>query len=143
MPRISQTVAVTTTAEVTLSPRLKQQLKVKLDEFARLRAEKKAIVLREEALKLETETLFADSGEYDALLEGVKVDGIDVNGELKSVPLKMVTGGTSKKFQKKLLLTRHKLTMAQVDALYKETPKADYLNIALPRDRDEAEDDDD
>ncbi len=139
MPKLSQTTSVTTTVEVELSPKLKQLLKVKLDEFARIRAEKKALVAREDELKLETETLFSDCGEYDALITGVWVDGIDVNGELKSVPLKMVTGGTTKSFKKKLLISRHKLTIAQVDALYEETPKADFLSISLPRDKDDAE----
>ena len=38
-------------------------------------------------------------------------------------------------------MTRHKLTVAQVEALYKESPKADYLSVSLPKDSDEGSDD--
>jgi hypothetical protein len=136
MPKPSLSASVTTTAatEVELSPKLKLQLKAKLEEFADLRVQKKSIEQREEDIKLEIETLFADAGEYNALLEGVRVDT-----SYGPVPVKVVTGGTSKKFDKKLLMKQHKLTIAQVDALYKTTPKADYVNVSLPRDKDSKE----
>jgi len=137
MSRLSQTPSVTTTAEVELSPKLTLQLKASLEKFAALRAEKKATIVKEDALKLEVESLFEAAGEYRALCEGVKVDTA-----FGPVSLKEVIGGTKKTFQKKLLMTRHKLTVAQVDALYTETPKADYLSVSLPRDPDDKDDDD-
>ena len=137
MSKLSQTTSVTTTTEVELSPKLKLLLKAKLEEFAGLRAEKKATKLKEDKIKLEVETLFSDAGEYNALVAGVTVDT-----SIGPIPLKEVIGGTKKTFQKKLLLTRHKLTVPQVEALYKTTPKADYLSISLPRKSGEEEDDD-
>lgn len=136
MPKISTTTSVTTTSEVELSPKLKAQLKAKLEEFAGLRAEKKATKAKEDKIKLEVETLFSDAGEYSALVAGVTVET-----SIGPIPLKEVIGGTKKTFQKKLLMTRHKLSVAQVADLYKETPKADYLSISLPREPGEEEDD--
>ena len=140
MPRPSLSASVTTTAatEIELSPKLKLLLKAKLEEFADLRVQKKSIGTREDALKEEIETVFADAGEYNALLAGVKVDTA-----YGPIPVKVVTGGTTKKFQKKLLMKQYKLTIAQVDALYKESPKADYVNISLPRDKDDKDEEED
>lgn len=137
MPKLSQTTSVTTTTEVELSPKLKAQLKAKLEEFAGLRGEKKATKKKEDKIKLELETLFSDAGEYNALVAGVTVET-----SIGPIPLKEVIGGTKKTFQKKLLMTRHKLSVEQVAALYKESPKADYLSISLPRDPEDEEDDD-
>jgi hypothetical protein len=135
VPKLQQTISVTAVTEVELKPALKLQLKTRLEEFADLRVQKKSIAAREDALKLEIETLFADAGEYNALLAGVKVDTA-----YGPIPVKVVTGGTSKSFDKKLLMKRHKLTIAQVDELYVEKPKADYVNVSLPREKDEEED---
>ncbi len=132
MPRMSLETSVTTTTEVELKPALKAQLKAKLEEFADIHVQKKSLEQREEDIKLEVEHLFEAAGEYGALLEGVKVDTA-----YGPIPVKVVTGGTSKSFDKKLLMRRHKLTIAQVNDLYEETPKADYVNIALPRKKGE------
>jgi hypothetical protein len=132
VPKMQQTTSVTTTVEIELKPALKAMLKAKLEEFADLRVQKKSIETREDAIKEEIETLFADAGEYNALIAGVKVDTA-----YGPIPVKVVTGGTSKSFDKKLLMKRHKLTIAQVDALYEETPKADYVNVSLPRDKED------
>jgi len=126
-PSLSASVTTTAATEVELSTKLKVLLKAKLEEFADLRVQKKSIAKREDELKIEVETLFADAGEYNVLLEGVRVDTV-----YGPIPVKVVTGGTTKSFDKKLLMRRHKLTIAEVDALYTEKPKANYLNVSLP-----------
>jgi hypothetical protein len=72
------------------------------------------------------EELFADAGEYNALLAGVKVETPE-----GTVPLKVVTGTTST-LDKVGLMKRFKISPAQWESFVTQTPKKAYLSIRLP-----------
>lgn len=156
MPRLSA--EVVTTTEVELKPTLLKQLKMKLTDLRELTRQKKLIEARigggkdaegEEipGLKAEIETLFADSGEYEALVAGVRIDT-----PFGAVPVKMVRPEESKgalnmkKLCTKLYVKRGSkyelATLADIDACRdKPKPKKEYLGVYLPREGDEGGED--
>ena len=87
----------TTTAsvEVSLSPKVKAQLRVQMFEYAALQRQKKGIEEKQAAIKERMETMFSDADEVDALLAGTEIDGFRV---------KMVCGESSR-LDKKALVT--------------------------------------
>lgn len=142
MPRLSA--KVVTTAEVTLRPKLIEQLKAKLTEYHNLTAQAKRIKAKisggtdEEGnaipgLKAELETLFADADEYAALEAGVRVDT-----PFGTVPMKIVKGQTARKLNITKVLKKFKITLKALESCY-DPPKdkAPYLGIWLPGDKED------
>jgi hypothetical protein len=130
MPRMATRTeaTVTTTSEVELSTRLVKQLKAKLDAYKDLVVERSRIDSEIDTAKTEIETLFADAGEYNALLAGVRVDG---------VPLKRVEGQTTPVFDKVGLMKRFKITPAQWDQFVDNKPKKGHLSISIKKGKDD------
>lgn len=138
MPKLQA--IVTTRTEVSLKTQLLTKLKARLLEFKLKTAEAKALGKDIAKRKTELETMFMDADEYAALEEGVRI--ATPFGE---VPMKIITGQTAKKLNptkvQKLLITLG-ATMKQVEACYdKPKDKKPYLGVFLPKDKDEADDD--
>ena len=135
MPRLSADVV--TTIEVELKPKLLTKLKARLNEYRLKVAEQKVLAADVGARKAELETLFVDAGEYDALESGVSI-----HTPFGEVPMKIIKGETARKLNLKKVMTKFKITPAQLDSCYDpSTPKKPYLGIYLPRDKDEEGDD--
>lgn len=135
MPKLKA--EVTTRTEVDLSPSLQKQLKAGLKVYSDLVTE--SAVLKEKIAKKKNdlETLFADSDEYEALAEGVRV-----STPMGEVPMKIVKGMTAAKLNLKKLMTKFKLTPQDIDSC-KDKPKEKkaYLGIWLPTEKEEEGDD--
>lgn len=129
MPRLSQSTAVTTETTVELSTKLAHRLQVELVTYASERAEITALTARCEEHKERIETLFADAGEYDAVVNGCRVDT-----PMGSVPLKIVVGESSS-LDKKMLMRAFKLTPADLESCTTKRPKKPYLSISLPKEQ--------
>ena len=126
------TVTTTQTTKVKLSIALTTKVLKKLRVFEELDAQIKAAELAQAKIKDEVENLFADAGEFDALVNGCKVDDI---------PLKYVTG-TTKYFNKMKLVEQGLVTLAQLAAVTEEKPKKAYLKVTLPGQAHKGENDD-
>lgn len=130
---------VTTRTEVDLSPSLQKQLKAGLKVYSDLVVE--AAVLKEKIAKKKNdlETLFADSDEYEALAEGVRV-----NTPMGEIPMKIVKGMTAARLNLKKLMTKFKLTPKDIDSCKDAPkPKKEYLAIWLPTDKDTSDEGED
>lgn len=137
MPRLSAERAVTTTTEVTLKPSLVKKLKLKLDEYRQLCAQAKSLKKKIDTGKVDLETMFADSDEYEALQAGVKIDT-----PFGPVSVKIVTGKTAPKLDEKKLMTKFKLTPKDLDSCRAPgKDKKPYLGVYLPDDKDDDGDD--
>ena len=144
MPRLSA--SVITTTEVTLSTKLRLKLVARLQDYA-LRVHNHATDAKDiKDRKAEFETLFADAGEYEALEAGVRIQT-----PMGEVPMKIVKGETAPKLNLKKLMAGCyvkdaggkyvALTPASIQRFYDAgKPKAEYLGIWLPNDKEEGED---
>lgn len=130
MPRLSTEVStdVTTTAEVKLSPKLTTELKKKLETYAALAAKKKILSEHMDATKEELELLFAKSRQYAALEQGTKIET-----SLGRVTMKIIKG-VRRSLNKKKLMTKFKLTPADLDSVTDTSDNKPYLGIYLPGD---------
>lgn len=133
MPRLTQTVEVVTTTEVTLSARLTKQLKTKLVAYAAKRAEAAKLKVELDTDKEELETLFADAGEYEALEAGVRV-----NTPMGDVPMKIITGSTTPKLNMSKLMKKFSLTPDDIASCTDPgKAKKPYLGIFLPTEQED------
>lgn len=137
MPRLATTPDVTTTTEVQLSTKLQTKLKLELKEYEKLHAQKKVLEEKLAEKKNVLETLFADSDEYEALLNGAKV-----HTSFGVVSLKIVKGMTAGRLNLKKLMVKFKLTPKDIDGCKDAgKPKKEYLKVTLPgEDKEEGED---
>lgn len=124
MPKTSA--SITTTTEVTLKPLLKRQLLIKLRKFQTNHAQLKALETQQDAIEAEIDDLFTTAGEMNTLQAGVKVDGFSVKHHV---------GETTSKLDKVLLCRQTGITMKQIDAATKTTPKKTYTKINVPGSR--------
>lgn len=132
MPRLQAEATVTTKTEVDLSLALQKKLKLGLKEFSDLCEERTKLDEKIAAKKNSLETLFADSDEYEALSEGVRV-----STPMGEIPMKIVKGFTAGKLNLKKLMTKFKLTPKDIDSCKdKPKPKKEYLGIWLPKDKE-------
>jgi seryl-tRNA synthetase len=76
--------------ELSISPRVAAQIRVKLTEYAEIRRKIKELEAKNDAIKEDVQQKFIDADELDALMAGTDIDGIKV---------KMVVG-TSKRINK-------------------------------------------
>lgn len=133
MPRLQA--AITTRTEVDLSPSLQKKLKAELKLYSDLVA--KAVVLKEEIAEKKNalETLFADSDEYAALEEGVRV-----STPMGEVPMKIIKGMGAARLNIKKLMKKFKLTPGDIDSCKDPgKPKKAYLGVWLPTEKDDEE----
>lgn len=131
MPRLAA--EVTTRTEVDLSVGLQKQLKLELNAYGKLVAEKKELEKKIAAKKTALEMLFSDADEYDALVEGVRV-----TTPFGDVPMKIVKGMSAGRLNMKKLMTKFKLTPKDVESCKdKPKPKKEYLGIWLPTEKDD------
>ena len=131
MPKLTQD--ITTTADVALSPKLQKQLLLRLDEYAKLVSQAKALKKLVSDTKDGIEMLFAD--EYEALENGVRV-----STPMGEVPMKIIKGRTSPRLNVLKLMKKYKLTQKDLDSVKDPAKdKKPYLAIYLPGDEDEEE----
>jgi hypothetical protein len=126
MPKSSASITTTTTQDVQLKPLLKRQLLNELRKFQTNHAEIKAKQAEQDAIEAKIESLFTSAGEMNTLQAGVKVDGFSV---------KHHTGETTSKLDKVALCRATGVTMAQIDAATKVSPKKTYTKINVPGQR--------
>lgn len=124
------TITTTQTTQVKLSAMLKRQLLLKLKTFETLKDQIDANKLAQEKLKGEIEAMFVKAGEFSSLEAGVRIDGFTT---------KYVSGGRTKKLDKKLLMANTKITTTDLKNATKETPKKPYVMINVPGDKEEEE----
>lgn len=121
MMKLQQKVVTTTTAEVEISPALRRKLLAKLDTYADLARQRKA-------LKVEMAKM---TGEIGAIRESTGETSIDVNGfKITKV------SGTQKKLNKKKLVELG-CALAWIEEATEEKPKRAYEKITCPGDEDE------
>lgn len=117
MPKLAQMATVTTTTEVVLKPQLRKKLQLKLQEYAKLAAEKKALKTRIDKLTKELGDLRNETGEMSVSLEGY--------GAVTLV------AGTYKKFnEKRYVQLGGELALYQ-QAL-EDKPKKSYEKVTVP-----------
>jgi hypothetical protein len=126
MPKPTTQVMTVATTEVALKPLLKRQLLNELRKFQTNHAEIKAKQAEQDAIEAKIESLFTSAGEMNTLQAGVKVDGFSV---------KHHTGETTSKLDKVALCRSTGITMAQIDAATKVSPKKTYTKINVPGQR--------
>lgn len=126
MPKLSTNITTVTTQEVSLKPLLKRQLMQRLTQFAANHTQLALLEAQQEQAKEEIEALFTKAGELNTLQAGVQVDGFSV---------KKHVGETTKRLDKVALCREAGVTMAQIDAATKETPKKHYVKVNVPGSR--------
>ena len=117
---------ITTTTEVKLSPRLEVTVGALLNEYVSLLDTKKDTQEKIDETKEAIETVIADADEYDALIEGVRVDDI---------PLKLI-GGETNILNKKKLMRKFGLTPADLKSVTDTKAKKMYLGVTLPKEKE-------
>ena len=117
--------AATSTQEVavSLSPEIRGRVLKAFQEHQQLAESIAAAKLRQEALKVEVEELFAAADEGNALFHGCKLDGWAV---------KMVCGETTKLDEDDLMKT-HGLSAVELDACRVTSANTPYVKITAPR----------
>ncbi len=128
-PTLSATTTVTQTTQVKLAVQVKQMLKTRCEEHAKLIAEIKEREARKKRICAEVQDIFAKA-DQDAALE----DGTDIDGH----KIKMVRG-KQKTLDKMGLLQAIGLTPDELDAFYDEKPKKAYIKISAPGEKEESE----
>lgn len=128
MPKPSASVTTTQTTEVYLKPLLRRQLVQRLKTFQTNKTQLDALTKQQEALKKEIEVLFTRAGELATLQNGVKVEGFSV---------KYHAGEKTHRLDKVALCKEAGITMAQIDAATKESPKKAYTKILVPGDKED------
>lgn len=128
MPKLSGKTSVTATTEVALSPTLKVKLEKLITRYKKRAKEIDDLEALQDADADELENSFAEAGEYNTLLAGVKIGDI---------PVKRIEGQTYKKLDKEGLMKRFKISPAQWDSFNKELPKKGHLSISLPKKKKE------
>lgn len=140
MPKLQA--VVTTRTEVDLKGRLATQLKERLIDYYRRVRESKALAKDIAKDKSDLELMFADSGQYAALEEGVRV-----STPFGEVPLKIIIGKTSPRLNMaklKKLIIKLGGTEKQLAACYDPAKdKKPYLGVFLPREADDTDDEGD
>lgn len=126
MSKLEQVATVSSTQEVVLEPKLRKRLQLKLQEYARLSAEKKELKAKIDALTTELGALRDETGEMSVKLEGY--------GTITLV------GGDYQKFNKKLFVK-----LGGDLQVYEEArewkPKKSFNKVTIPGDKDDEEDD--
>lgn len=137
MPKLQA--EITTRTEVDLSPSLQKKLQLGLKEYFDLVAGNKVLAEKIAAKKNDLETLFADSDEYAALEEGVRV-----NTPWGEVPMKIIKGMTAPRLNLMKLMKKFKLTPKDVDSCKDPGKvKKSYLAIWLPNEKSNTEENED
>lgn len=124
MPKLSLETTVTTVAEIQLKPSLKKKLDLLLKEYQKRHAEIDALSALQDEAKEEIELAFAEANQYEALESGVRVNNI---------PLKIVSGQTTKKTDYAGIMKKWKITPKDWAKFVAEAPKKAYLSISLSR----------
>jgi hypothetical protein len=99
----------------------------KLKTFQANHQQIKMLTAWQDTAKAEIDALFTKAGEANTLQTGVKIDGFTV---------KKHVGETTSKLDKVALCREAGITMAQIDAAIKITPKKHYLKVNVPGDED-------
>lgn len=127
MPKPSLTATTTVTQTVKLDTRVKQMLKARCEEYAKLAAQTKANEARQKRIRDEVEELFKKAGEDAALEEGTEIDGHKV---------KRVRGKQST-LDKLGLMNALGLTPDDLASFYEDKPKKPYIQIKAPGEKEE------
>jgi len=126
-PSLSATTTITQTTSVKLAAHIRQMLKARCEEHAKIATEIKERKSRQERICTEVEDLFAKADQLDALDNGTEIDGHKV---------KKVRGDTST-LDKMALMQAVGLTPSDLDAFYDTKPKKAYIKISKAGERDE------
>lgn len=131
MPKLglSATTTVTHTTSVKLATQVKQMLKARCEEHAKLHAEIKEREARKKRITAEVADILGKA-DQDAALE----DGIDIDGH----KIKRVRGSQST-LDKMGLMQAIGLTPEELAAFYDVKPKAAYVKISAPGDKGDSE----
>ena len=130
-PSLTTSTSVTTVAEVELKPALRKKLDLLLKKYQTRHAEIEALEALQDEAKDEMELAFAESDQYEALQNGVRVNDI---------PLKIVEG-KAKKTDYPGIMKRWKITPKDWAKFVTEKPKKAYLSISLPRKKKDTDED--
>lgn len=126
-PKLSATTTVVQTTTVALKAHVKQMLKTRIEEHARLAAEITEKESRQKRIRQEVEEMFAKEGQTAALEAGTEIDGHKV---------KLVKGNTTT-LDKVGLMQAVGLTPDELNAFYESKPKKPYIKISKAGERDE------
>lgn len=127
MPKTQIAITTTQTTEVTVSARIRQMLKARLEEHLHLAKQIKELEGRKSRIQKEVDELFAKEGQAAALDAGTDIDGIRV----KKV------GGVTRTLDKEALMDACELTAEELEAFYDSKPKRPHIKISAPGERDD------
>ena len=121
---MSPKVTTTVTTEVKLSPALRKKVLTELKTFAELHTQQRILKLAMQKSKDTVQQMFEKAGEFDALVQGVTLDGFKT---------KYVTG--IRKILDKGKLIDLGVTVEMLEEATIEKPNAPYLKISVPGER--------
>src|SRR5579859_6957142 len=124
------TLTTTQTTEVRISTALKSKLMKRLRVYDQLNAQKQATKAAMDKIKGKVENLFLDADEFDALQNGVKVEGF----ALKHV------SGTRRKFNRKKFIDLGG-SVEIYDMARPHVPTKAFMSIRVPGESEESRDD--
>lgn len=117
--KLQATTTVEVTQTVKLSPKQRTEARALMGQITDITVQESSLDKAKKAAKEKLETLFADAGEYDALIGGVDIDGLRI---------KLVQPEGRESYDDKRLLSH--LTPAQLAACKVRTPGTPYLKVS-------------
>jgi len=123
MPKAMTTTTVTT--EVKLSTALRRKVLTELKTFAGLQQQMKVLQVAMQTKKDRVQTLFESAGEFDALTQGVALDGFKAK----------YISSTRKTLDKKILIGLG-VTTEMLEEATVEKPSKPYLKITSPGEKE-------